>query len=79
MSVQVILIILYEANKNSFNTSYVSVQDIVHIISCAIICGFNTSYVSVQVICLVACTACFVVSIHPMCRFKRCIPSVYGH
>ena len=32
--------------------------------------SFNTSYVSVQVKALVCFDSCFIVSIHPMCRFK---------
>ena len=54
-----------------FNTSYVSVQDYVLLLLSFFLLGFNTSYVSVQEWGFRKMDFLDIVSIHPMCRFKR--------
>ena len=53
-----------------FNTSYVSVQVFLFSFVLFLLLCFNTSYVSVQAFAVFAYFLFFLVSIHPMCRFK---------
>ena len=71
MSVQALALIGMSLSFLSFNTSYVSVQAYIRILDIFGNIRFNTSYVSVQDIFADVDNKTALVSIHPMCRFKK--------